>query len=224
MARRHSALARAMKRTHGDMARAWAMVRRGNPGRKHRRKHSGGHKRRRHGRRRNPLIATLSNPNIAGALGKIPVVGKPLARAASGENVKKGIAVGATIGGAFLLPTLAANKGYIAPARLEGWQGIAVTVGTGVAVAAAAGMVSPSSAPVALASAVGAGVLQAILVYGKSALGLGQVPAGIIQGGAVGDFLTLGKKGMGDFFTTTKPFAALPQGGLGSGQRFSKVY
>jgi hypothetical protein len=183
--------------------------------------------RRRSRRSGNPLIATLANPNISGLVNKIPVIGKPLGRAVTKDNLKKGVAVGATIGGAFLLPNLLASKGFIDSSRLAGAQGIAITVGAGVAVAALAGMASPAAAPVALASAVGAGVLQAILTYGKSALGLGQVPAGIIQGGAVGDFLTLGKgkmNGMGDFFTTTKPFAALPGGGLASGQRFSKAY
>lgn len=225
--RKGSAFARALKRSHGNLARAWSMVRSG-----------GGGKRRKNGRRRsrgrrsrNPLIATLSNPlpNVGNLVRKIPVVGPRLAGAVSPDNVKKGAAVGATIGVAFLAPIALAKKGYISSEYTMGWKGLVATGLAGVAAASGIGMLSPSSAPAALGAALGAVVLQVILEQSKSYLGIsgmGQVPAGIIQGGgAVGDFLTLGKKnGMGDFFTTTRPFAALPGGGLASGQRFSKAF
>lgn len=212
-------VARAM-RAGKSMKAAWAAYKHGrNPARRR-----NGHRRRHH---RNPLLATLSNPlpNIGALVRKVPVIGPRIAGAVSTDNVKKGVAVGITIGGAMLLPTVIANKGWIGAERLTGLQGIGITVLAGVAVAAGVSMAIPSAAPVALASAVGAGVLQAILTYGRSYLGLGQVPAGLINGG-VGDFLTLARGGgMGAFMTVKKPFQALPSGqGLGSGQRFSKVY
>lgn len=203
-------VARAM-RSGMSMGAAWAAygARRGN-GRK---RHS-----------RNPLIATLSNPlpNIGALVGKIPVVGKPLGAAVTKDNLKKGVTVGATIGGAVLLPTYIVSKGYVDASWGAGYKSLIATGLAGVGVASIGNLVMKGSLPLGLASAAGAVVLQLILTKGKEYLGLGdflteakgrlgQVPAGLI----------------GDFMTVKKPFAALPGGGLGglaSGQKFSNVF
>ena len=206
-------VARAM-RSGLSMKQAWAQYR------------GGGGVRRRNGRRRssNPLIATLSNPlgGIGAILGKVPVVGKSIAASVSKENLKKGVTVGVTIGGAVLLPTYLVEKSYIDPTWQAGWKSLVATGLAGVGIASLGGLVMKGSVPLGLASAAGAVVLQLILTKGKEFLGLGdfltqangrlgQVPAGLI----------------GDFMTVKRPFAALPGGGLGglaSGQKFSSVF
>lgn len=205
-------VARAM-RSGMSMKQAWSAYRGGHAVRR-----NGGRRR----RSRNPLIATLSNPfggSIGAALGKIPVIGKPLASAASKQNLKSGLAVGAVLSGGFLAPTYLSGKGYIPAGFQSGWMSVAGTVGAGVVTALVVSKVMPGTLPVGLAAAVGGGVLQLMLTKGQAFLGLGdfltesrgrlgQLPAGLI----------------GDFMTVKKPFAALPQSGLGAGQRFSNVF
>lgn len=191
-------VARAL-RAGKSMKAAWAAYRGG-----------GGSRRRRGRRSRNPLIATLRNGPMASIKSIVPTA----KRAISMDNVKKGAAIGGTIIASWVVP----QKFF--PAYAGGWKGVAATLGTGVLTSIAIGLVSPSLAPLALASAVGAAVLQVGLPYAQGLVGdfltlkgLGQIPAGLISGGS-----------MGDFMTTKKPFAALPAAGLGGGQKFSKVF
>ena len=156
-------VARAM-RSGMSMKQAWASYRGGHAVRR-----NGGRRR----RSRNPLIATLSNPNIGGLLGKIPVIGKPLAGAVTKQNLKSGAAVGATLAGGFLIPTYLVEKSYIPAGFQSGWMALAATGVAGVGTALLVSKAMPGTLPVGLAAAVGGVVLQFALTTGQKWLGLG---------------------------------------------------
>lgn len=194
-----------MLRQGMGMKAAWAAYR---GGRGHTKRRNGGRRRSRKAHRRHNPLWKLTNP--------LPSVKGIIAKAkstVSTENLKKGFAVALTIGAGWLLPQ------KFLPAQDVGLKGAALSVAAGAVAAGAIGAFMPSVAPVALAAAVGAGVLKAGLSTAKNALGLsgfltlngmGQLPAGLIAG-------------LGDFLQTKRPIAALPARGLGGGERFSRV-
>lgn len=206
-----------MRKRHTRRARARRRHRRsGNPVILSNRKRG----RRRH--RRN-AFTRLFNPPSLGAVTAIPgkAVGA-LKQVASFDNAKKAGAVIATVLASWALPA------KFLPAWDEGWKGLLLTGGVGALASAAVGAFMPALAPLAI---VGAGVgvgLKALMIYGRgwvtgggfSGLGdfltLGQIPAGMIQGG----------RGMGDFLTTSAPVVAMGPGrsaALGGGENFSDM-
>jgi hypothetical protein len=176
-------------------------------------------RRRRTRRSRNPFTR-IFNPGM-GSIGALP--GKALASVksvASGDNVKKGAAIVGIIAGSWGIPA------RFMPAYDEGLKGIGLTAVTGALLATGVGAFLPALAPVAVLGATVATLLKAGFIYGRSFfsatplsgigefLTLGQIPAGMIQGG----------RGMSDFLTTTGPVTAMGPGksaALGGGENFS---
>lgn len=164
--------------------------------------------RRRHTRRRNSGLMRMFNPGF-GSLKALP--GKAISSiksVASVDNAKKAAVIVGVIA-----------TGWGVPARFlpqydSGLAGVGLTALTGAGVAAVAGVLMPSLAPVAVLGAGVAAGLKALFIYGRSwlqgvpmngigdFLTLGQIPASMIQGG----------RGMGDFLTTSAPVVAMGPG------------
>lgn len=204
------------RRKHGAIA--WSRAAFSNPrGRRHRR-----HRRGRRGHRRNPPI--YYNP--MGSVGSLP--GKALAavkQAVAPDNLKKGAVIVGTMAAGFALPTM------IAPSYDSGLVGIGLTGLVGAGVVALVGVAAPALSGIAVLGAASGILFKAAMMYARPYIfptfsgmgsfltvtggrGMGQIPAGLIQGG----------RGMGDFLFTQKPVTSIGptrSAALGGGERFS---
>lgn len=175
-------------------------------------------KKRKSSRRRNSPMVRFFNPGGIKALpGK--VIGG-LKQNVSKDGLKKAAVGAVTIFASYALPA------RFVPQYDAGLPGIALTLGAGVAAAAALSVFAPALAPTAVGAAGVATLLKAGAIYGQGVLqkvglgdfltiqGMGQIPAGLIQG----------MRGMGDFLTTSAPVVAMgpvKSAALGGGERFS---
>lgn len=180
---------------------------------------------RRHRNQGSSLVRYFSNPGFGkllgggGPFGKVTGVVKKIVDPA---NLRNAATVVGTIAAAYAVPQ------RLLPQHDVGVKGLALTAATGALVTAAVGMAMPALVPMALVGTGSAVLIKALAMYARGIFpvlsgigafltvdpGMGQIPAGLIQGGS----------GLGDFLYTSKPVVAVGpnvSAALGGGERFA---